>query len=79
MSAAQQEFVQTNNQDSTGNKEAPRVSVYVPHHATFNYGSYRWVVRDNALQMLPNSARRSFNWSYLLSRTLRRLTPRRHF
>jgi len=33
-------------------------------------------VQDNSLQMLPPAfSKRTFKWSYLLSRTLRRLHP----
>ncbi len=36
----------------------------------------RWVLLDNRLQMLPStSARRPFNWAYLVARALRRLNP----
>ena len=68
-----------NIKDSSARKETTPGSAFVPHHVTFNYGSYRWVVRDSKLHMLPYSARRSFNWSYMLSRTIRRLTPRRYY
>jgi len=38
--------------------------------------SFRWAVQDNSLQMLPPAfSKRTFKWSYLLSRTLRRLHP----
>lgn len=33
--------------------------------------SFRWAVRNSAVQMFPATSRRSFKWSYLLSRTLR--------
>ena len=37
--------------------------------------SFRWAVRDSAIQMFPRVSKRSFKWSYLLARTLRRLHP----
>jgi hypothetical protein len=42
------------------------------HHAI----SYRWVLQENSIQLLPPLAKRSsFKWSYLLARALRRLNP----
>jgi len=48
-------------------------------HGGFNYISYRWVLGDTGLQMLPLSKKRSFNWSYLLAQRLRRINPRKFF
>ena len=44
----------------------------------FNYITYRWIISETGLQMFPES-KREFNWSYLVARTLRRLTPGRYF
>ena len=38
--------------------------------------SFRWAVQDNSLQMFPPVPKRSFKWSYVLARALRRLHPR---
>ncbi len=37
--------------------------------------SFRWAVRGSALEMFPPVPKRSFKWSYVLARTLRRLHP----
>jgi hypothetical protein len=38
--------------------------------------SYRWALAENSIQLLPpTSARRQFNWTYLVARALRRLNP----
>jgi len=52
---------------------------FVHPHGGFNYISYRWVVSDSGLQMLPVSKTRGFNWSYLLSHRLRRMNPGKFF
>jgi hypothetical protein len=36
---------------------------------------YRWVLQENSIRLLPPVPKRSFKWSYLLARTLRRLNP----
>jgi hypothetical protein len=41
--------------------------------------SFRWAVRDSAIQMLPPTSKRPFKWSYILTRTLRRLHPGTYF
>ncbi len=37
--------------------------------------SYRWIVQENSLLLMPPSPKPSFKWSYLVSRTLLRLNP----
>jgi hypothetical protein len=38
--------------------------------------SYRWALAEQSIQLLPpTSLRRSFKWSYVFARALRRLNP----
>jgi len=41
--------------------------------------SWRWVLSEQSLQMLPPVSRRSFKWSYIVARTLRKFHPGNYF
>jgi hypothetical protein len=42
--------------------------------------SYRWALSEQSLQLLPPATdRRSFKWSYIFARALRRLNPGSYF